>query len=174
MICQGWHRISLCVIMFRRMVSFSLRPATTDDLPKILETEKKVHLAPWGEENFKFELSKPYSHFLVLTDDETDEIIAGYIIYWVLFDECQILNVVVESEFRGLGYAKKMIRQAAQTALQKGIKKVSLEVRKSNSPAIQLYQNLNFTITHVRKGFYSNGEDAYQMTHLLEESLSGF
>lgn len=152
----------------------SLRPATTDDLPAILAIENKVHLAPWGEENFKFELSKPYSHFLVMTDDETDSVVAGYIIYWVLFDDCQILNVVVDLPFRGQGLAKKMIRQSAQTAIQKGIKKVSLEVRKSNSPAIQLYQNLKFVITHLRRGFYSNGEDAYQMTLHLEDQLPDF
>jgi ribosomal-protein-alanine N-acetyltransferase len=154
--------------------TFSLRPATTDDLQAILEIEKRVHVAPWAEENFKFELSKPYSHFLVMTDDETDNHVAGYIIYWVLFDECQILNVVVDVPFRGTGMAKRMIRQAAQTALQKGIKKLSLEVRKSNAPAINLYQSLKFVITHVRRGFYSNGEDAYQMTLHLEDNIGEF
>jgi len=154
--------------------SFSLRPATTDDLSAILEIEKKVHISPWAEENFKFELSKPYSHFVVMTDDETDNHIAGYIIYWVLFDECQILNVVVDIPFRRVGMAKRMIRQAAQTAIQKGIKKLSLEVRKSNATAIQLYQNLKFSITHVRRSFYSNGEDAYQMTLHLEDGIAEF
>ena len=154
--------------------TFSLRPATSDDIPAILEMERRVHLAPWGDENFKFELTKPYSQFLVMTDDETDEQIAGYIIYWVLFEECQILNVVVDVPYRGLGMAKKMIRQAAQTALQKGIKKINLEVRKSNTAAIQLYQGLRFVITQVRRNFYSNGEDAYQMTLHLDENLIDF
>jgi ribosomal-protein-alanine N-acetyltransferase len=44
-----------------------------------------------------------------------------------------------------------------------------LEVRKSNLPAIQLYQSLQFVITHVRKSFYSDGEDAYQMALSFEE-----
>jgi ribosomal-protein-alanine N-acetyltransferase len=150
--------------------TFSLRPATSDDLAAIYELEKKVHLAPWTEDNFRFELSKPYSQFLVMTDDETDSKVAAYIIYWVLFDECQILNVVVDLPYRGLGMAKAMIRQAAQVALKKGIKKLSLEVRKTNDPAIQLYQSLRFVITQVRRNFYSNGEDAYQMTLHLDEN----
>lgn len=154
--------------------TFSLRPATSDDIPAILDMERRVHIAPWGEENFKFELTKPYSQFLVMTDDETDEQVAGYIIYWVLFDECQILNVVVDNPYRGLGMAKKMIRQAAQSALQKGIKKINLEVRKSNLAAIQLYQGQRFTITQVRRNFYSNGEDAYQMTLHLNENPIDF
>jgi ribosomal-protein-alanine N-acetyltransferase len=67
-----------------------------------------------------------------------------------------------------------MIRQAAQTAIQKGIKRLSLEVRKSNATAIQLYQNLKFVITHVRRNFYSNGEDAYLMTLHLEDGIAEF
>jgi ribosomal-protein-alanine N-acetyltransferase len=96
------------------------------------------------------------------------------VIYWVLFDDCQILNIVVDLPFRGLGMAKKMIRQAAQDAIKKGIKKLSLEVRKSNDPAIQLYQKLRFVITQVRRNFYSNGEDAYQMVLYLDESSIDF
>jgi ribosomal-protein-alanine N-acetyltransferase len=154
--------------------TFTLRPATSDDIPLIHEIEKRTHLAPWGEDNFRHELSKPYSHFLVMTDDETDSKIAGYIIYWVLFDDCQILNVVVDLPYRGLGMAKKMLRQAAQVAIKKEIKKLSLEVRKSNDAATQLYQGLHFVITQIRRNFYSNGEDAYQMVLHLDQSALEF
>src|SRR5438270_4920 len=93
---------------------FSLRPATPDDLETVLGMEREVHVAPWGRENFLAELTKPYSHFLVLTDDETDSRIAGYIVYWLMFDECQILNLVVGAELRRLGFAKLLVRQAVK------------------------------------------------------------
>lgn len=150
------------------MTGFSLRPATPDDLSAITEIERKVHVAPWTEEHFRSELAKPYSQVLLLTDDETDSKIAGYIVYWLMFDECQILNVVVDLPYRGLGFAKDMIRRAVAAAERKGAKKVELDVRKSNQPAVQLYQAMKFVIVHVRKGFYSNGEDAYQMTLFLD------
>jgi ribosomal-protein-alanine N-acetyltransferase len=115
------------------------------------------------------ELSKPYSSFLVYTDDETDTEIAGYIIFWTMFDECQILNLGVDISFRGLGIAQKLVRQAVQQAISKNIRKVLLDVRKSNQPAILLYQKVGFVIIHVRKSFYSNGEDAYQMALYLNQ-----
>jgi len=142
---------------------FSLRPATPEDLVRVTQIEAAVHIAPWSSENFSAEMSKPYSHFLVLTDDETDSEIVGYIVFWTMFDEGQILNIVVDLPYRGLGLAKFMIRKTVQLVYQKGIKKIVLDVRKSNLPAIQLYQRLQFVITSIRKGFYSNGEDAYQM-----------
>ena len=146
----------------------SLRPAVEDDIPQILEIERRVHVAPWTEENFRAELAKPYCEFLVCTDDETDSVIRGYIIFWFMFEECQILNVATDLPYRGQGYAKQMVRRATTMAIQKGVRKTTLEVRKSNGPAIQLYQALGFSIVHVRKNFYSNGEDAYQMSLPLE------
>ena len=150
----------------------SLRPVTQDDLPKVLGIELRVHSAPWTEGNLAAELTKPYSNFLVLTDDETDEKVMGYIVFWVLFEECQIINVAVDLPFRGLGLAKKMVRQAVNQAVQKGIRKILLDVRKSNQAAFSLYQSLGFVVTHIRKDFYSLGstrEDAYQMALYLED-----
>lgn len=144
--------------------AFSLRPATLDDLMKIVDIENRVHPSPWTKEHFQSELEKPYSLSLVFTDDETDSVIVGYIVAWVMFEECQILNIAVDLPHRGLGYAKEMIRKIIGVAQQKGAKKAVLDVRKSNSPAIHLYQGAHFHIAHVRKNFYSNGEDAYQMT----------
>jgi [ribosomal protein S18]-alanine N-acetyltransferase len=143
---------------------FSLRPATEDDLLPIVKIEHKSYQSPWSEENLRAELTKPYSQFLVLTDDETDSQIAGYIVFWMLHEDCQILNVVVDLPFRGTGLAQRMIGHVVSLALKQGFSKITLDVRKSNTPAIQLYQKLKFGITQVRKAYYSNGEDAYQMT----------
>lgn len=143
---------------------FSLRPATPDDVKALVEIEKRVHVAPWTEDHFLGELQKPYSQVLVLTDDETDEKIAGYVVYWLMLDDCQILNIATDLPFRGLGHAQAMVREAGKAAIKKGLKLMSLEVRKTNLPAIQLYQKLGFTISSIRKGFYANGEDAYQMS----------
>ena len=154
--------------------SLSLRPATDEDLNSILLIEHKIHQAPWSEESFRAELTKPYSHFLVLTDDETDSKIAGYVIYWLLHEDAQILNIGVDLPFRGMGLGRRMVRHVIGEALRAGFTKLTLDVRKSNLPAIQLYQSLKFAITHVRKGFYTNGEDAYQMTLELSGSSLDF
>jgi ribosomal-protein-alanine N-acetyltransferase len=147
----------------------SMRPAAEDDVAEIFRIEQAVHAAPWTEENVRAEMAKPYAHFLVMTDDETDSKVAAYIAFWVMFDECHILNVAVDLAFRGLGLAKMLVRAAAREAQRKSINKILLDVRKGNAPAIQLYQGLGFVITHVRKEFYSSGEDAYQMALYLDD-----
>jgi [ribosomal protein S18]-alanine N-acetyltransferase len=155
--------------------TFSPRPATLDDLPAVLEIEKRSYPhGGWSSGNFEAELGKPYSHFLLLSDDETDQIVSAYIVFWLLNDECQILNVAVDLPYRGLGQAKQLLRKAASLALRQGIQKLTLDVRKGNLPAIHLYQGLGFAITHVRKSFYANGEDAYTMGLELKDNVIQF
>ena len=153
--------------------ALKIKNSALDRRPKMIfprssrsKTKFTLLLGYW--KTFQAELSKPYSQFFLITDDESDEIIASYIVFWVMFDECQILNLGVASAFRRKGFAKKLVMQAIRTAVEKGIRKILLDVRKSNLPAIQLYQSMRFVITHVRKGFYTNGEDAYQMALYLE------
>ncbi len=75
----------------------------------------------------------------------------------------QVHTIGVSLSHRIKGFAQKLLKQAVREGLQANCRQISLEVRKGNLPAIQLYQKLGFTITQVRKRFYSDGEDAYQM-----------
>jgi ribosomal-protein-alanine N-acetyltransferase len=150
----------------------SIRPISSEELSQVLEIERRVHVAPWGGEHFSAELEKAYSHVWVLTDDETDSKILGYAVFWALFDDVQLLNIAVDLPYRGLGYAKKMIQKLVAFGIQAGFKRILLDVRKGNHPAIQLYQSAGFTVGQIRKGFYSDGEDAYQMSlPLVEDSI---
>ncbi|MBL7715406.1 MAG: ribosomal protein S18-alanine N-acetyltransferase [Bdellovibrionales bacterium] len=155
-------------------VKFSPREAAVDDLERLAALEKQIQVAPWTQAAFEAELQKPYSHTLLLTDDETDETVLGYVVYWLMLDDCQILNLGVAQSFRGLGLGKQLVRMVCSQAMKKGIQVVKLDVRKSNLKAIELYQAIGFTISSIRKGFYSNGEDAYQMALQMDGQALDF
>lgn len=148
---------------------FSIRPATSDDFEQILTIERAAYPFPWTQQAFLEELQKPFSKFLVLTDDATDSVVSGYVVFWMLFDEVHLLNVAVAQEWKGLGIGKLLVRQAMNEAIHKEFKRIFLEVRKSNQAAIGLYQKLGFFIDHVKKNFYENGEDAYFMVRFFDQ-----
>lgn len=141
------------------------RPATENDLPAILEIERKSYQFPWSQEAFRNELVKPFSNVLILVDRGE---VAGYIVYWLLFDEAHVLNVTVAPTHRGAGYGARLMRRVINDALAKEMKRVFLEVRTSNAAAIALYQKLGFFTDHVKKSFYEDGEDAYFMVRYLQ------
>ena len=145
-------------------ITFSIRPATSDDLDGIMKIEKKSYQHPWKKEQFAKELENKQSTFLVYTDDETDEEVAGYIVFWNLGHEIHILNVAVGLEWRGLGMGTKLVRHAINEGYRCKLERVILEVRVSNKSGIALYKKIGFESISTRKKFYSDGEDALQMS----------
>ena len=154
------------------MNTVSTRPAVEEDLESMLKIEAASYPEPWSAEHFRQEMQKPYARVLVLTDDETDAIILGYITYWVQVEGASLLNIAVAPNWRHFGFARRLMQTMVNEVVRDEIPKITLEVRESNSGAIALYQTMGFTKTHERKKFYSNGETAWVM-ELKTSELSG-
>lgn len=149
--------------------ALSIRKMSEDDFKKLSDLDQKIQQSePWTESHFKAEFEKPYSETLILTDDETDEEVFGYVCFWLLEGEGEILNIGVDLDRRGMGWGEKLARSAIKLMAKADVKKIRLNVRKSNEAAIQLYHKLGFSIGHIRKDFYQDREDAYEMLLFLE------
>ena len=82
-----------------------------------------------------------------------------------VLDECYIANVAVRNKFRRLGIGASLLGTAEKAALYKNCSFISLEVRVSNTPAINLYEKHGYISQGQRKNFYSNPtENALIMT----------
>jgi ribosomal-protein-alanine N-acetyltransferase len=143
--------------------TFSLRPAITDDLQQMLAIEVQSYPEPWKKTHFLDEMQKSHARLLVMTDDDTDSIIVGYIVYWLQADGISLLNVAVDPNWRGFGFGMKLMQAMIKEAVHEDIPRIILEVREGNSKAIALYNTIGFKVTHTRKNFYSNGETALVM-----------
>ena len=148
----------------------SPRPATEDDIPSVSRIEKASNKHPWTASQFTDELIAVGSTFIVLTDDETDEIVSGYIVYRELIGETHVLNVAVDSKQRRRGWGRRLVGFAVNDAYRKGHERVFLEVRASNAAATALYSALGFVEAGRRKGFYSDGEEAIFMELRLKDA----
>ena len=126
----------------------------------IEEIEKKSFNDAWSVSMLEEELDNDIaSYILILLDDS----IIGYAGYWKVLDEADIMRIAIVPEFRGRGFSKALLARVIEHAKENGIKDVTLEVRKSNEVAINLYKSFGFTIEAIRKGYYPDGEDAVLM-----------
>ena len=150
--------------------TLSVRPATEDDLDAVLAVEKRCYKHPWSRAQFAEELKTKNSQFLVLTDDETDTLVAGYVVFRDLGTESHLLNVAVEHGWRGLGMGNRLVGMAINHAYRHEQERVFLEVRTENLAAMTLYEKMGFRRITVRKKFYSNGDDAFFMQLDLEKT----
>lgn len=117
---------------------------------------------PWSEKSFQEELGNDNALFIVA--QENDEVL-GYIGCHTVLDEGYIANVATSINHRRCGIAKKLIDEILFKAQQKNLSFLTLEVRSSNLPAINLYANADFKTVGTRKNYYTKPtEDAILMT----------
>ena len=85
-------------------------------------------------------------------------------------DDADIEGVVTDKKYRRKGVASALIEQAQSELLIKGVKRILLEVRESNIPAIGAYEKQGFIRLSVRKNYYGDGENAVVM---VKERIDG-
>lgn len=140
-------------------MSVTIRPMETKDLDRVCQMEQESFSMPWKREDFEKLIEDAGSIYLVIEND-------GYVIgaagYTDMVGDGYINNVVIDKEYRGRGYSKKLMEAVIESGKATGIYDYTLEVRVSNLPAIRLYEAVGFENAGVRKGFYDQPkEDAY-------------
>ena len=134
---------------------------TIDDVDAVYEIEKQCFAIPWSRESFLQEVtSNACARYMVVREDGTPIAYAGM---WLVLFEAHITNIAVRPDRRGLGYGEKVTRAMIQLAADSGMNWMTLEVRRSNVVAQNLYHKLGFIDVGFRKRYYENTEDALIM-----------
>lgn len=83
-----------------------------------------------------------------------DNQFVGFIAYYLKnFFLGQILFVDVKNEFRGKGYAQKLVKYAIEDMKKEGATMITLVTRTSNSSAQAVYKKLGFGVSFEEDGF---------------------
>ena len=136
---------------------------TPKSLDEIVEIEKECFSLPYTKVMLESGLNLPT--FLGLVD--VCEEYRGYVLATVVLDEANIDRVAVKVKYRGQKIAYNLIKSLESELTLKGVKRVLLEVRRSNMPAISLYSSLGYNKIAERKKYYENGEDALIFNKIL-------
>lgn len=135
--------------------------ANATDISAISRLEKLCFSDPWSK-NAILESMTAGTHFFVA---KIKGEAVGYIGISAIAGEGYITNVAVDPNFRRIGVASYLLNRVFSLADEKALEFVSLEVRKSNTGAITLYNKHLFVTEGIRKNFYDNPrEDAIIMT----------
>lgn len=134
-----------------------LRADHLDDLTKI---ESVSFSKPWSHSALAEELQNPLAVFYV-AEDEISKHAVGYLGMFHILDEADFTNITVLTDYRRKGIASALINKAIEYARNHKLKRITLEVRVSNAPAISLYERYHFVKDGIRPNFYdSPKEDA--------------
>ena len=136
----------------------NIRKANTGDIETIIKIEEQRFPHPWGKKFFSDEITHDISYFYVAEDIPASQL-AGYIIFWIIAEEMELHKIAVSEAYQGRGIGKELMRFMLDTAAQKKVEKIFLEVRKSNTAAVRLYESFHFKLTGTRKNYYSDPEE---------------
>lgn len=139
-----------------------IRRMTIDDVPTVAAIEAATFPTPWSEDAFRKEITdNPVARYLVA---EKDGAVIGFAGAWIILDESHITNIAIEESRRGLGCGRALTTALLQYLSNLGAAYATLEVRRSNLRAQNLYKSLGFVELGVRKRYYEdNREDALIM-----------
>ena len=126
----------------------------------------------WNESMISQELQAPMRAYYAQIDENTHTL-CGYAGYWFDGDDAQIMTIGVAKQYQRKGIASKLLSTMIKTAKQIGAKRMLLEVRVDNVPALALYERFGFVKMGLRKRYYQpEGVDAYTMCADLNETLN--
>jgi [ribosomal protein S18]-alanine N-acetyltransferase len=143
-----------------------IRPMHELDVPAIVGIERAAYQFPWSEGIFRDCLRVGYVCRVVDIGGD----MAGYGIMSVGAGEAHILNVCIAEEYRGRGFARKVLQYLLDRARAAGMYEAFLEVRPSNTTAAHLYRSMGFEQVGIRRGYYQatvGREDAAVLRRVL-------
>jgi len=149
-----------------------LRFADINDLDSIMDIEqRRFHGDDWNKKHWEYELKdNSFSKTIILV---LNEIIVGYINYWIIFEQATINKVCVDTNYLRKGYGDVLVKEALKFIDKNNCISTSLEVRVSNYPAINLYQKNLFKTVLRKEQYYSDGEDCYYMLRSIGDVYEG-
>lgn len=159
----------------------SFLPMTVADLDEVLSIESISHIHPWTAGNFSDSLAA--GHWAYCVRPEAADYVPGSFLdpkilwaYCVLFpavDELHLLNITVSPKLRRLGIAARIMNAIEGVAAQQKMPRIILEVRPSNTSALELYQKLGYEQIGLRKNYYpaQHGSSAREDALVMAKSI---
>ena len=77
--------------------------------------------------------------------------------------QARVLMFAVAAGYRRRGIGRFLMDGFIQACAMRGIRKIELEVRRSNADGIRFYQRYGFGLAFTIPNFYTDGEDGYKM-----------
>ena len=148
--------------------NLTYEPMRADDLQQVLAIENQCFEDPWSATYFRLCMKRPRSNEYLYVARRVQTVV-GYIIFYILHEEAQILNIAVLPACQRQGIGKYLLTSALKMIQADGEREVFLEVAVSNLPAQYLYRQFGFRICGIRKNYYGRYKDAYVLRKGVEE-----
>lgn len=137
--------------------NITIKKLEKNDINKILQIEKSQNVTILKETVILDDMSNSNNtlYFGAIYND----IIVGYIAITYVIDTIDILSIVTMKNYEHIGVATLLLEYIFNFAKKNNVNKTFLEVRTSNTKAINLYEKNNFKLISKRKNYYTDTKE---------------
>lgn len=139
------------------MMDLTIRLVEQDDIESLYFIDQSYEYEKYSKNTIQDMVNNPSYKFWVACCENN---IIAYISYFCIIDESELIKIVVNQEYRGKGIGHKLMIETMKLLKRNGVKKILLEVRKTNCIAKSLYEKIGFEKIHERQKYYDNNVDA--------------
>jgi len=138
-----------------------IRQFDKDDLAAVVALQHRCPQASrWLPDDYRRLAEEPGGLILVAEMETTEPArLLGFAAFHRVIDETELRNIAVDPDYQGRGIGKALLEEARKRLLRAGAKRVLLEVRTSNVPALALYFSVGFSVLYWRKHYYHDPLD---------------
>jgi ribosomal-protein-alanine N-acetyltransferase len=137
-----------------------VRPMTPADVAAVADLETEAFADPWPPAVFFEELALPGRAYVVAEDGGP---VVAYGGIMLIDEDAHVMTIAVHPTRRREGLGTRVMLALFDSALERGARHLTLEVRESNHAATKLYERFGFSAVGRRPRYYQDDEDAIIM-----------
>ena len=134
----------------------SIKQINKKDIDLCYELDSNT-ISLWSKKQWANELNKEGINVFGLL---SANLVIGICVFQVVLDEAQINFFVVNQDFRNRGFGSYLMTYIIKRCEKLNIKKLYLEVSRSNFIAEKFYTRFDFSTVGIRSNYYKDGSDA--------------
>ncbi|MGE5189926.1 MAG: ribosomal protein S18-alanine N-acetyltransferase [Gemmatimonadota bacterium] len=147
-----------------------IRDLAPSDVDAVMAIEAVSFPSPWSVPMFLDEIGRDFSDALVAVGDPGRDVL-GYAVCWTVAGDSHLLNIAVRPDARCRGVGTALLLECIRRGAAAGARRIHLEVRPGNEPALRLYRRHGFVFQGIRKGYYTDTrEDAVVLSREIREA----
>ena len=135
---------------------YRIRSVGREHSKQLADLHKKCFAKGWSHLEFEsfFDRSGVFSSIAYHKEQGA----VGFVLCWVIGDQCDLLSMGVLADFRRDGVGLMLLEDAMDNAKTLGAKHIVLEVNVKNTAAQTLYEAQGFEKFSTRRDYYSNAD----------------
>lgn len=137
----------------KKSFEFLILPMENSHLENVIKLQTKNNLSQWSRFDYIKQIKDETAlNFVAILKDK----IIGFVISRLIIRELEIYNISIDKNLQGCGFGSALLKDLINRCSRLAVEVIWLEVRETNTKALEFYKKNGFTTAYTRKDYYNN------------------